>query len=122
MRVLVIEDDVAIRDTLALVLAARNHRAELVADVEHALASLNDHWPDVMLLDLTLGEMTGEEVHREIVRRFERSPPTVVISAATDGESRAKLVPGSCYLPKPYTIEQLSEVIYAATRRARQPV
>ncbi|HEX7477898.1 MAG TPA: response regulator [Polyangiales bacterium] len=117
---MVIEDDEAIRETLALVLKACNFGAELVADAEHALASLKANWPDVMLLDLTLADTTGEEVHRRIVKSFDRSPPTVVISAARDGASRAKAIPGTCYLGKPYTMEQLSEVIRAAAHGAPQ--
>jgi DNA-binding response OmpR family regulator len=116
MKVLVVEDDASIRETLGMVLEACGFSADLVEDGELALEYLGRNWPDVMLLDLTLPGITGEEVFREIGKRFNRVPPTVVISAAQEGLARAAALQGAYYLAKPYTIEQLDELIRAAAR------
>ena len=118
IRVLVVEDDASIRETIGMVLEACQFRADLVEDGEGALDYLRNQWPDVMLLDLTLPRMTGEEVYNEIRSRYGRVPPTVVISAAQEGESRARALAGAYYLAKPYTIEQLSDTIVEAARAA----
>ena len=115
MRVLVIEDDLSIRETLAIVLEAYDHQADLVDTEEKALQYLSVQWPDVMLLDLTLQGISGEEVYQSILTRFKRVPPTVVLSAAQQGESRARHLPGAWFLSKPYTIEQLMEIIETAS-------
>jgi DNA-binding response OmpR family regulator len=114
MRVLVVEDDSSIRETLGIVLEAYGHQPDLIEKGERVLDYFKDHWPDVMLLDLTLQGMSGEEVYQKILTRFGRVPPTVVLSASQQGESRAKHLPGAWFLGKPYTIEQLAEVIEQA--------
>jgi CheY-like chemotaxis protein len=72
-----------------------------------------------MLLDLTLQGMTGEEVYEKIRSEFGKVPPTVVLSAAQQGESRAKHLPGTFFLAKPYTIEQLEDILGEAASSAR---
>ncbi len=114
MRVLVVEDDPSIRETLGMVLEAYSHEAHLLDSGERVIGYLENHWPDVMLLDLTLQGMSGEEVYHAILTQFGRVPPTVVLSAAQQGEVRAKHLPGAWFLGKPYTIEELADVIELA--------
>ncbi len=114
MRVLVVEDDSSIRETLGMVLEAYGHQADLIDKGEKVLDYLSQSWPDVMLLDLTLQGMSGEDVYQNILATFSRVPPTVVLSAAQQGESRARHLPGAWFLGKPYTIEQLAQVILQA--------
>jgi DNA-binding response OmpR family regulator len=111
MKILVIEDDRSVRETLGIVLESYELEAELVPDGESALQKLSRQWPDVMLLDLTLEGMSGEEVYQKILNRFGRVPPTVVLSAAQQGEVRASHLPGARFLAKPYTLEQLIAVL-----------
>ena len=117
MKVLVVEDDLSIRETLAIVLDAYHHQADLVDTGEKAIEYLSLNWPDVMLLDLTLQGMSGEEVYQNILNAFGRVPPTVVLSAAQQGELRARHLPGAWFLGKPYTIEQLIEVLDQASAK-----
>lgn len=120
MRILVIEDDASVRETLGMVLEAYNHNAMLVDTGEKAVDFLSREWPDVMLLDLTLEGMTGEEVYHEIQNHFGKVPPTVVISAAQQGASRARHnMPGTFFLAKPYTIEQLDQILFQAAGSAQ---
>ena len=112
MRILVIEDDPSVRETLGMVLEAYNHQPDLRENGEQALEYLASQWPDVMLLDLTLPGMTGEEVYNKIQARFGRVPPTIVLSAAQQGETRAKYLPGTLFLAKPYTIDDLEAILY----------
>ena len=111
MRVLVVEDDPSIRETLGMVLEAYNHQPILMESGEKAIEFLKTSWPDVMLLDLTLQGMSGEEVYNNILTHFGRVPPTVVLSAAQQGELRTRNMAGASFLGKPYTIEQLAEMI-----------
>ena len=114
MRVLVVEDDPSILETLGMVLEAYNHEADLIDRGELVVDYLKTTWPDVMLLDLTLQGMSGEEVYAKILSVYGRVPPTVVLSAAQQGESRARHLPGAWFLGKPYTIEELAEMIETA--------
>ena len=114
MRILVIEDDRSIRETLGIVLESYHYTVNLIEDGPEALRYLQKEWPDVMLLDLTLQGTTGEELHSEIRKRFGRVPPTVVLSASQDGAARANTMMGARFLAKPYTIDQLVSVLEEA--------
>ena len=119
MRILVIEDDRSIRETLGIVLESYHYTVNLIEDGPQALRYLQNDWPDVMLLDLTLQGITGEELHSEIRKRFGRVPPTVVLSAAQEGAARASKMIGARFLAKPYTIDQLVSVLEEADASVR---
>jgi DNA-binding response OmpR family regulator len=111
MRVLVVEDDRSVRETLGIVLESYGFEARLAESGSQALQSLKQNWPDVLLLDLTLEEMSGEELYDQIQAQFGRVPPTVVLSAAQQGENRTRKMSGARFLAKPYTLEQLTQVL-----------
>jgi DNA-binding response OmpR family regulator len=117
MRVLVVEDDRSVRETLGIVLDSYGVQAELAESGQTALDYLAKSWPDVMLLDLTLEEMSGEELYEKIHARFQQVPPTVVLSAAQQGENRTRKMHGARFLAKPYTLEQLIQVLREAAAR-----
>ena len=119
MKVLVVEDDFSVRETLGMVLEAYHHEPLLVRDGEEAIKRLTQVWPDVMLLDLSLPGMSGEEVYTKIQNQFHRLPPTVVLSAVQQGADRARFMPGTWFLAKPYTIDQLAEILLEAAASVR---
>ena len=119
MNIMVLEDDPSVRETLGLVLESSSHHANLVDSGEAALEALKKKWPDVLLLDLTLPGMSGEQVFDKIRSTFGHVPPTVVLSAAQEGESRAAHMEGAWFLAKPYTIDQLEEVIVEASSKRK---
>lgn len=118
MRVLVVEDDRSVRETLGIVLESYDYTADLVEEGEQALKYLESTWPDVMLLDLTLGGISGEELYRLIRERFGSAPPTIVLSAAQQGATRTQQMPGAKFLAKPYTLEQLIGSIRSISKSA----
>src|SRR4051812_10187684 len=116
MRILVVEDDRSVRETLGIVLESYDFAADLVDGAEDALKYLEQSWPDAMLLDLTLQGMNGEELYQTIQSRFNSVPPTLVLSAVQHGEERLRTMPGAMFLAKPYTLEQLIEMIGKVSR------
>lgn len=118
MRILVVEDDRSVRETLGMVLECYNYDVDLVDGGEAALRHLESHWPDAILLDLSLVGMSGEEVFESIRDRFGKVPPTVVLSAVQHGEQRIKHMAGARFLAKPYTLDQLMQVIEDVGRKA----
>jgi len=118
VKILVIEDDLSVRETLGMVLESSHHHVDLIENGKQALEYLETAWPDVMLLDLTLPEMSGEEVFQAILNRFGKTPPTVILSAAQKAADRARYMAGVLFLAKPYTIEDLENVLLAVTRKS----
>ncbi len=120
MKILVVEDDRSIRETLGLVLSAYDFEISLVSDGRSTLKHLENHWPDVILLDLKLEDMSGEEVYVTIRKIFGKVPPTVVLSAASEGFERTEHLSGATFLAKPYTLEGLVEALNTAARGATE--
>jgi two-component system OmpR family response regulator len=121
MRVLVVEDDRSVRETLGMVLECYQYDVELVESGEAAIERIRSQWPDLLLLDLSLAGMCGEEVYAAIQRAFGRVPPTLVLSAVQHGELRVRDLPGVRFLPKPYTLDELLEAIRRMSSGA-QPI
>lgn len=114
MRVLVVEDDRSVRETLGMVLESYDYEVDLLDGGEATLRYLESQWPDVMLLDLTLIGMSGEEVYDRILKNFNAVPPTVVLSAVQHGAHRVSHMNGVRFLAKPYTLDQLIDTLRAA--------
>lgn len=61
-RILIIEDDTPIRDLYALKLTHAGYEVRTAADGKHGLTSAEDFSPDLILLDLRMPVMSGEEM------------------------------------------------------------
>ncbi|MGW0203966.1 response regulator, partial [Nonomuraea sp. NPDC003201] len=81
-RVLLIEDDPAVREGLELALTRHGHRVSAVESGEQGLERLRAHLPDVVVLDLMLPGMDGFEVCRRI--RAAGQVPIIMVTARGD--------------------------------------
>jgi CheY-like chemotaxis protein len=112
-RILLVEDDPALRTALAEVLREYGYEVACAADGLDALAKLDGCSPSVILLDLAMPVMDGWSF-RAVQRRDPRyaTIPTVVLSASltTDARSLADLHPDAA-LAKPFEIERLIETV-----------
>jgi CheY-like chemotaxis protein len=109
-RILIIEDDAAIREMLARRLALRGHAVAQAPDGETGLAMIRAAAPDVLLLDHGLPGMSGWEVARAL--RADRALPRLPIIALTAhaGEPTQKeAIAAGCdaFLTKPVDIRAL---------------
>ena len=84
--ILIIDDDVAIRDALTEALSDLGHIAVALADGDSALGWLAQHRADAVLLDLRLPGLDGMEILRRIRRRG--NPPPVAVLTAVAIRSR----------------------------------
>jgi two-component system, OmpR family, response regulator MtrA len=81
-RVLVIDDDAALAEMLAIVLRTEGFESAVCPNGEQALQAFRDFKPDVVLLDLMLPGKDGIDVCREI--RGESGVPIVMLTAKND--------------------------------------
>lgn len=120
MRVLIIEDDQTIANSLKLSLETECFIVDLAFDGERGsfLARTNDY--DLIILDLVLPKQDGLTVCREI--RFDkRKTPILIFSAKTETMSRIELLNAGAddYLTKPFSLEELLARIKAILRRPK---
>jgi len=115
--VLVVEDDKAVRNMVALTLETHNyHHIEAVSGMEAISLSLS-YKPDLMILDLGLPDIDGVEVIRKT--RTWSMMPIIVVSARTDDTDKISALDEGAddYLTKPFSVDELLARVRAALRR-----
>ncbi|HEU5212736.1 MAG TPA: response regulator transcription factor [Gaiellaceae bacterium] len=120
MRILVVDDERAVRESLRRALQLEGYEVELAEDGADALAKLNGGGnPDAMILDVLMPTIDGLEVCRRI-RREGNAVPILMLTARAEVESRvAGLDAGADdYLPKPFALEELLARLRALLRRS----
>ena len=116
-RVLIVDDNDAIRESLADAMRDEGHAVEAAADGAQAVRAALARPPDVILLDLMMPVMDGVAVARELAARGSTAP-IVVLSADRSGEARARSIGAQRFLAKPFDLERLLGVIEELTRQA----
>lgn len=121
MRVLVVEDDPAIRRSLAQTLREAGYAVDLAADAEEGLRVFEIEPEDLAVLDVRLPGMPGGGI--ELCRRIRELSPEVPILMLTAIDSADAKVRGldagaDDYLTKPFHIEELLARVRALLRRA----
>ena len=121
VRVLVVEDDDRIRTAIRLALEVEGYEVMEADRAESALGLVATDSPDVVIVDLMLGEMDGFTCIREIRKTSE--VPIIVVSARTDTHDVvAGLEAGADdYVTKPFQTKELTARLRALRRRARVP-
>lgn len=120
MRVLVVDDERAVRESLQRALELEGYEVELAADGEQALARLsNGAIADAVVLDVLMPGIDGLEVCRQL-RAAGNSIPVLMLTARAEVDSRvAGLDAGADdYLPKPFALAELLARLRALMRRA----
>ena len=110
-RVLVVDDDAEIADTMAEILEFEGYSVAVARDGVHALERIPECEPDVILLDLMMPRMTGFEVI-ERLRKERKTTPVVVVSANQGYEASDLKVAGK--VRKPFGLAQLLDAVTAA--------
>jgi two-component system KDP operon response regulator KdpE len=116
--VLVVDDDRALRQALAINLRARDYDVTAVADGAAALAAAASHPPDVVILDLGLPDMEGNDVI-EGLRGWSQAPIIVLSARTAQGDKVVALDVGADdYMTKPFGMDELLARLRAALRRS----
>jgi two-component system KDP operon response regulator KdpE len=116
-RILVVEDEAILRRLLRRILEGQNYEVQEAPDGDKALTPVVQSWPDLVILDLLLPDLSGLEVCRRI--RASLMVPILVISArAEEAYKVAALDLGADdYVTKPFTTGELLARVRALLRR-----
>ncbi len=119
-RVLIVEDDAAMRDMVGYALAEEGMEVEAVADGESALEVFSGSGPfDLVLLDLMLPGIDGVTVCKELTSK---SDVPVIMLTARDDETSVVVgleVGADDYVTKPFSYRELVSRVRATLRRRR---
>src|SRR5213079_588021 len=120
MRILVVDDERAVRESLRRALQLEGYEIELAADGREALSLLADEdpQPDAVILDVLMPGVDGLEVCRRL-RAAGNHVPVLMLTARDEVENRvAGLDAGADdYVTKPFALEELLARVRALLRR-----
>jgi two-component system, NtrC family, response regulator AtoC len=121
LSVLVVDDELLIRKSLAKVMRARGYAVELASTGAEGLKQVNEVRPQVMILDMRLPDTDGISVLRQ-VREIDPLLQVIVITAFGDVTSAVDAMKlGACdFLRKPYEMEDIVLAVQAAGQTFRQ--
>jgi DNA-binding response OmpR family regulator len=118
-KVLVVEDEPALLDTLEYNLTRQGYEVTLAADGVKALEMARQTRPDLVVLDVMLPQLDGYEVCR--ILRQEMSAPILMLTARADEVDKVVglEVGADDYLTKPFSMRELLARVKALLRRVR---
>ncbi|MFL6162045.1 MAG: response regulator [Jatrophihabitantaceae bacterium] len=118
MRVLVVEDEPQLMQSLAMNLRARRHEVSTAGSGATALRLAHEQPPDLVLLDLGLPDMDGVEVIHGL--RAASSAPIIVLSGRIGGSDKVGALDAGAddYVTKPFGMDELMARIRAVSRRS----
>jgi two-component system, OmpR family, response regulator MprA len=118
VRILVVDDEPAVRDAVDRALRLEGYETELAADGAQALEALADRAPDALVLDLLMPHVDGLEVCRRL-RAAGDHTPVLVLTARDAVPDRVRGLDAGAddYLVKPFALEELLARLRALLRR-----
>ncbi|MGE2729692.1 response regulator transcription factor [Mycolicibacterium vaccae] len=118
MRILVVDDDRAVRESLRRSLTFNGYSVELAQDGREALDAIASNRPDAVVLDVMMPRLDGLEVCRQLRSTGDDLPILVLTARDSVSERVAGLDAGADdYLPKPFALEELLARMRALLRR-----
>ena len=120
-KILVVEDERAIRDMLAFNLGRAGYDVRPVADGREARVAIADVHPDLVVMDWMLPDISGLELTRQLKREAEtKEIPIIMLTARAEEDDRIAGLDGGAddYIVKPFSQRELLARIRAALRRA----
>jgi two-component system response regulator MprA len=119
VKILVVDDERAVRESLRRALELEGYEIELAADGEEALYRLeSSSQPDALVLDVLMPGVDGLEVCRRL-RRSGNGLPVLMLTARAEVENRVEGLDAGAddYVTKPFALEELLARLRALLRR-----
>lgn len=118
-RILVIDDEQEIRQSMVMLLELLGHRAHAAQDASTAFTALENFQPDIVFLDLGMPRMNGQELAKQI-RQVRPSLSLVAMSGYQQNSWMARTAADvfDAFLLKPATVSDIEKTLVDHSKRA----
>jgi len=117
--VLLVEDDAAVRSTLAAILHDEGCDIIIAPNGFDALVALEQHEPDIVVLDWMMPVVDGQNFLQALRGEYRKMTPVLVISAGRVSEETAREAGANGYLRKPFDIDELMRILLELIGRSK---
>ncbi|MBD1364100.1 response regulator [Mucilaginibacter sp. ZT4R22] len=108
-RILAVDDDIDILEVLQFILEDSGYEVETLSDGHYLLDTIRENAPDLILLDIMLGNMDGRELCKEVKKQESTHDIPVILISASHNISNAMNQDGAPndFIAKPFDINNL---------------
>jgi two-component system phosphate regulon response regulator PhoB len=120
-KILIVEDEAAIRQMVCMALSQENYECLEAADTTQAQVKILEMIPDLLLLDWMLPGLSGIEYARRLrAEKLTQDIPIIMLTARTEEEDKVRGLQSGVddYITKPFSTRELLARIKALLRRA----
>lgn len=116
--VFIVDDDAAVRDSLALLLGLKGYRTAMHGSAEDFLAAYRPDWHGCIVLDIKMSGMSGIELQAQLAARAADLPIVIITGYGDAASARAAFKSGAVdFLEKPLDNAQLEAAVATAFER-----
>jgi len=111
-KVLICDDDEGILEVAGIVLGEKGYEVEQISESDLVVDRVNEFNPDVVLLDLWMPKVSGEDLTKQLKGNPETAGiPVVIVSASMETQKIAVAAGADGFLCKPFNISDLEDVV-----------
>ncbi|TWJ04390.1 response regulator receiver domain-containing protein [Mucilaginibacter frigoritolerans] len=113
MRILAVDDDRDILEVLQFILEDSGYEVDTLMDGRYLFEKIKAHTPDLILLDIMLGNLDGRELCKDVKAKLETTNIPVILVSASHNVANASNNIGApnAFLAKPFDIDDLLQII-----------
>jgi DNA-binding NarL/FixJ family response regulator len=122
LTILIVDDDLGIRLSVSDYLELAGYSVVMAENGQNALAMVSQYQPHLIVTDVTMPQMDGYELIRQVRRQPAfRLLPVIFLTARTNTDERIKGYQLGCdaYLPKPFELDELAAVVRNLLERSQ---
>ena len=116
--ILIVDDEKSMRDFLKILLAKEGYDVIVASDGEQALGALDGNQIDLVISDIRMPGISGLDLLAKIKDESEDIPVIMITAFASPNDAVQAMKNGAYdYISKPFNVDEIKSVIYAATNR-----